>query len=72
MSNGSFSIYDYSKINLSKFEYSNPKTIQGGNKASFLYYRESHNKVNTLYIRVPKLKTTSGISKKGNNYYMEL
>ena len=69
MSNNSFSIYDYRKINFSKFEYSIPKTIQGGNKSSFLYYRESHNKVNTLYIRIPKLKTTSGICKKGNSFY---
>jgi hypothetical protein len=70
--NNSFSIYDYRKINFSKFEYSIPKTIQGGNKASFLYYRESHNKVNTLYIRIPKLKTTSGICKKGTSFYIEV
>jgi len=72
MSNNSFSICDYRKLNFSKLEYSIPKTIQGGNKSSFVYYRESHNKVNVLYIRIPKLITTTGFSKKNNGYFIDL
>jgi hypothetical protein len=72
MSNNSFSICDYRKLNFSKLEYSIPKTIQGGNKSSFVYYRESHNKVNVLYIRIPKLITSTGFSKKNNGYFIDL
>ncbi len=72
MSKNSFSICDFRKINVSKLEYSSPKTIQGGNQSSYIYYRESHNKLTSLFIRIPKLRTSSGICRKSSHYYIDL
>jgi hypothetical protein len=72
MSKNNFSICDFRKINVSKLEYSSPKTIQGGNQSSYIYYRESHNKLTSLFIRIPKLRTSSGICRKSSHYYIDL
>ncbi len=72
MSKNNFSICDFRKINVSKLEYSSPKTIQGGNQASYIYYRESHNKLTSLFIRIPKMRTSSGICRKSSHYYIDL
>ena len=72
MSKNNFSICDFRKINVSKLEYSSPKTIQGGNQSSYIYYRESHNKLTSLFIRIPKLRTSSGICRKCSYYYIDL
>ena len=72
MSKAGVSIFDFTKINTSKLEYTNPKTIQGGNKSTYVYYRENYNKLNILYIRIPPLKTTHGICKNNSHYYIDL
>mgnify|MGYP003330853228 CR=1 FL=1 len=62
----------YKNLMIEKYEYSLPHKTQLGNYQSICNYRLSKNELLPFYFETPKLKTTSGIVKIDNKYYIDL
>jgi len=64
-------VFDFHNFNFSRLEYSYPTRTRGGAHASSIYYRLNRNTVVPVFIRTPKVKTSSGICRSGNRYHIE-
>ena len=65
-------ILNYKNIALEKYEYLSPHKTQNGNYQSICNYRLSRNELLPFYFETPKLKTTSGIVRIDNKFYIDL
>ena len=65
-------ILNYKNLNKTKYEYLQPHKTQGGYYQSICNYRLTKNQLLPFYLETPKLKTTSGIVRIDNNYYIDL
>ena len=65
-------ILNYKNLSLDKYEYLLPHKTQNGYYQSVCNYRLSKNQVLPFYFETPKLKTTSGIVRIDNKFYMDL
>jgi len=65
-------ILNYKNLNIEKYEYLHPHKTQNGFYQSICNYRLAKNQLLPFYFETPKLKTTSGIVRIDNNYYMDL
>ena len=65
-------LLNYKNLNIEKYEYLLPHKTQNGYYQSICNYRLSKNQSLPFYFETPKLKTTSGIVKIENKYYMDL
>ena len=65
-------ILNYKNLSLDKYEYLLPHKTQNGYYQSVCNYRLSKNQVLSFYFETPKLKTTSGIVRIDNKFYMDL
>jgi hypothetical protein len=59
-------------VSLEKYEYLQPHKTQVGNYQSICNYRLSKNELLPFYFETPKLKTTSGIVRIDNKFYIDL
>jgi len=65
-------LLNYKNLNREKYEYLLPHKTQFGYYQSNCNYRLSKNQLLPFYIETPKLKTTSGIVKIDNKFYIDL
>jgi hypothetical protein len=65
-------ILNYKNLNKEKYEYLQPHKTQNGYYQSICNYRLTQNQVLPFYFETPKLKTTSGIVRIENQYYIDL
>jgi len=65
-------ILNYKNLNKEKYEYLQPHKTQNGYYQSICNYRLTQNQVLPFYFETPKLKTTSGIVRIDNQYYIDL
>ena len=65
-------ILNYKNVALEKYEYLRPHKAQAGNYQSICNYRLSRNELLPFYFETPKLKTTSGIVRLDNKFYIDL
>jgi hypothetical protein len=65
-------ILNYKNVSLEKYEYLPPHKAQYGNYQSICNYRISRNELLPFYFETPKLKTTSGIVRLDNKFYIDL
>ena len=65
-------ILNYKNLNREKYEYLIPHKTPAGNYQSICNYRLSKNELSPFYIETPKLRTTSGIVRIDNKFYMDL
>ena len=70
--NKSPKILNYKNLNPEKYEYLIPHKTAAGNYQSVCNYRLGKNELTPFYIETPKLRTTSGIVRLDNKYYMDL
>ena len=64
-------LLNYKNLNIDKYEYLLPHKTQNGYYQSICNYRLNKNQTLPFYFETPKLKTTSGIVKIDNKYYMD-
>jgi len=65
-------ILNYKNVSLEKYEYLQPHKTQLGNYQAVCNYRLSKNELLPFYFETPKLKTTSGIVRIDNKFYIDL
>ena len=65
-------ILNYKNLNREKYEYLQPHKTQNEYYQSICNYRLAKNQLLPFYFETPKLKTTSGIVRIENNYYIDL
>ena len=65
-------ILNYKNLNREKYDYLQPHKTENGYYLSICNYRLTKNQVLPFYFETPKLKTTSGIVRIENNYYIDL
>ena len=65
-------ILNYKNLNREKYEYLQPHKHDNGYYLSICNYRLTKNQLLPFYFETPKLKTTSGIVRIENNYYIDL
>lgn len=65
-------ILNYKNVSLEKYDYLQPHKTQLGNYQSICNYRLSKNELLPFYFETPKLKTTSGIVRIDNKFYIDL
>ena len=65
-------ILNYKNLNIEKYEYLQPHKHSNGYYLSICKYRLTKNQILPFYFETPKLKTTSGIVRIENNYYIDL
>ena len=65
-------ILNYKNLNKEKYEYLQPHKTQNGYYQSICNYRLTNNQLLPFYFETPKLKTTSGIVRLENQYYIDL
>ena len=65
-------ILNFKNLDFEKIEYYNPQRDKEGCLISNVYYKFMNNNPLSIYLETPKLKTTTGIIKNGNDYYIEL
>ena len=65
-------LLNFRNLSFDKYEYNQPFKTQQGNYLSVCNYRLSPNEQVPLFIESPKLKTTSGIVKVDNKFYIDL
>ena len=64
-------ILNYKNLMLEKYEYLQPHKTSNGTYQTICNYRLSRNELIPFYFETPKLKTTSGIVRIDNNYYID-
>jgi len=64
-------LLNYKNLNIEKYEYLLPHKTQNGYYQSICNYRLNKNQMLPFYFETPKLKTTSGIVKIDNKFYMD-
>ena len=64
-------ILNYKNVSLEKYEYLQPHKTSNGTYQTICNYRLSRNELIPFYFETPKLKTTSGIVRIDNNYYID-
>ena len=64
-------LLNYKNLNIEKYEYLLPHKTQNGYYQSICNYRLNKNQILPFYFETPKLKTTSGIVKIDNKFYMD-
>ena len=64
-------ILNYKNLLLEKYEYLQPHKTSNGTYQTVCNYRLSRNELIPFYFETPKLKTTSGIVRIDNNYYID-
>ena len=64
-------LLNYKNLNIEKYEYLLPHKTQYGYYQSICNYRLNKNQMLPFYFETPKLKTTSGIVKIDNKFYMD-
>ena len=64
-------ILNYKNLMLEKYEYLQPHKTSNGTYQTICNYRLSRNELIPFYFETPKLKTTSGIVRINNNYYID-
>ena len=64
-------LLNYKNLNIDKYEYLIPHRTQNGYYQSICNYRLNKNQMLPFYFETPKLKTTSGIVRIDNKYYMD-
>ena len=64
-------LLNFKNLNIEKYEYLLPHKTQNGYYQSICNYRLSKNQILPFYFETPKLKTTSGIVKIENKYYID-
>ena len=65
-------LLNYKNVNRDKYEFTQPHKTQNGLHQSICYYRLTKNQLLPFYFETPKLKTTSGIVRIENQYYIDL
>ena len=65
-------LLNYKNLNIDKYEYLLPHKTQNGYYQSICNYRLSKNQMLPFYFETPKLKTTSGIVRIDNKFYIDL
>ena len=65
-------ILNYKNLNIEKYQYLQPHKTDHGYYQSICNYRLTKNQLLPFYFETPKLKTTSGIVRVDNNYYIDL
>ena len=65
-------ILNYKNVSLEKYDYLQPHKNQSGYYQSICNYRLSKNELLPFYFETPKLKTTSGIVRIDNKFYIDL
>ena len=65
-------ILNYKNLVFDKYEYLQPHKAPNGTYQSICNYRISRNELLPFYFETPKLKTTSGIVKIDNKFYIDL
>jgi hypothetical protein len=64
-------LLNFKNLNIEKYEYLLPHKTQNGYYQSICNYRLSKNQILPFYFETPKLKTTSGIVKIDNKFYID-
>ena len=64
-------LLNYKNLNIEKYEYLLPHKTQNGYYQSICNYRLNKNQILPFYFETPKLKTTSGIVRIDNKFYMD-
>ena len=64
-------VFDFKNFNFSRLEYAHPAKTRGSAHASSIYYRVNRNTLVPVFIRTPKMKTSSGICRSSNRYHIE-
>ena len=64
-------LLNYKNLNIEKYEYLLPHKTQNGYYQSICNYRLNKNQMLPFYFETPKLKTTSGIVRIDNKFYMD-
>jgi len=64
-------ILNFRNLDFNKLEYYQPHKTNYGSHIGTVSYRLSKNQVMPIFIETPKLRTTSGLVKVDNKYYME-
>jgi len=65
-------ILNYNNLNFEQIEYYNPQRDKDGSLISTVFYKFMKNNPLSIYLETPKLKTTTGIIKNGDDYFIEL